>query len=43
MVSSSVVDPDPSLFVRFRILPSFKQKQLRKTLIFSILYDLFEE
>jgi hypothetical protein len=31
MVSSGVVDPDPSLFVRIRILASFKQKKLRKT------------
>jgi hypothetical protein len=42
MVSSSVVDPDPSLFVRIRILPS--NKKSRKNLHFQCFvtfYDFF--
>jgi hypothetical protein len=41
MVSSSVVDPDPSLFLRIRILPSSNKKR-RKTLIFGTVFcDFF--
>jgi hypothetical protein len=32
-VKSSVVDPDPSLFVRIRILPSTREKKTLKTMI----------